>query len=94
MTLATGRYGTVSGGRREAVWRVRDDGVVELVRAYAGRVELIEIASDGSSSQLVGASSASKRKRLSGLLQAAGLACFAAGFPLGFLVSTKFFAGG
>ena len=91
LKLATGRFGTVGGGKRDAVWRARDDGVVELARAHSSRVELFEVNSIGAS-HLVASSSESGRKRLAGLLEAAGIACFAVGFPLAFLVSMSFMA--
>lgn len=41
--------GPMYNGRREAVWRARSDGVVELVRPRWGRVELLEVLGDGTS---------------------------------------------
>jgi hypothetical protein len=86
--LARLRFG-VTGGRREAVWRARSDGIVELVRAYDAGVELFEVFGDGTV-QRVASSSRSVRKRIAGVMAGAGLACFFIAFPLSFLVSTSF----
>lgn len=59
--LATSGSDVVFNGRRDAVWRARSDGVVELARAEWGRVELYEVHDDGTS-RLVAASSRSVSK--------------------------------
>ena len=91
MKLATGRFGTVGGGRRDAAWRVREDGVVELVRAHSGRVDLFEVLSDGSSHRIA-TSPVSKRKQLAAFIEVAGIGCFVLAFILGFLIEWSFMA--
>lgn len=59
--LATSGRDLVFNGRRDAVWRARSDGVVEVARAEWGRVELYEVHDDGTS-RLVAASSRSASK--------------------------------
>jgi hypothetical protein len=74
--LATSGRDLVFNGRRDAVWRARSDGVVEVARAEWGRVELYEVHDDGTS-RLVAASSRSASK------VAASICAYGAG---GFLV--------
>ena len=87
LALARGRFVT-RDGRRDAVWRARDDGIVELVRGYANRVQLLEVSGDGTS-RVVASSPRSMRKTIASVLEVAWLGAFVIGGAL-FLVSTSF----
>ena len=76
--LATKGPEMVVNGRREEVWRARPDGVVELVRAHCGRVELLEVLGDGTS-LLVATSPRSIRKIAMTICEYAAFVSFVVG---------------
>ena len=88
--LATGRHDLVYNGRRDAAWRARGDGVVELVRESLGRIELFEVFGDGTSRVI-----ASSRRSLRVVAATAcSYACFVSlfvGVPGAMFVSDAFF---